>query len=215
MTFNELQKNYWQKDAAAAKLIIDSDMLIREVKRNKDAFESSIFWRDFREVGVSVVMVGVFLHGAFKSKDNIWIAGSLVVVSIMCLYVAAFFLVDRRIQRKKEAKHTDPLLACIESSLIQVNHQIWLLKNVFWWYLLPPGIGIALFFFVVNWQLFKVLPAKLVLPGCLFSTLFVAVVFLGVYWLNQYAVRKGLIPRKEELETMLKNLANGDNAMLS
>ena len=91
MTFNELQKNYWQKDAAAAKLTIDSDMLIREVKRNKEAFESSLFWRDFHEVAVSIVMVGVFLHGAFKSKGNIWVAGSLVVVAIMCLYVAAFF----------------------------------------------------------------------------------------------------------------------------
>lgn len=215
MTFNELQKNYWQKDAAAAKLTIDSDMLIREVKRNKGAFEASVFWRDFREVAVAVIMVGVFLHAAAKAKDNMWVAGALVIVAISMLYVAAFFLVDRRLQRKKDPRHTDPLLACIESSLMQVNHQIWLLKNVFWWYLLPPGIGIALFFFVVNWQLYKVLPAKFVLLGCLLSTLFVVLVFWGVYWLNQYAVRKGLIPRREELEAMLKNLANGDNAMLS
>ena len=141
MTFNELQKNYWQKDAAASKLTIDSDMLIREVKRSKEAFESTIFWRDFREVAVSIVMVGVFLYGAFKSRDNIWIAGSLAVVAISMLFVAAFFIVDRRLQKKKDPRHTDPLLACIESSLTQINHQIWLLKNVFWWYLLPPGTG--------------------------------------------------------------------------
>ncbi|MGD0571577.1 MAG: hypothetical protein ABSB11_00995 [Sedimentisphaerales bacterium] len=213
MTFNELQKNYWQRDVAATKLTIDSDMLIKEVKRNKAAFESTIFWRDFREVAVSIVMVIVFLHSAFKSRDNIWVAGSLMVVAISMLYVAAFFIVDRHLQRKKDARHTDPLLACIESSLTQVNHQIWLLKNVFWWYLLPPGIGIALFFFVVGWQLFKVLPAKLVLPGGLLSALFVAFVFWGVYWLNQFAVRKGLIPRKEELGVMLRNLANGDSTM--
>lgn len=215
MTFNELQKNYWQKDATAAKLTIDSDMLIREVKRNKEAFESTIFWRDFREVAVSIIMVGVFLYGAFKSKDNIWVAGALVVVALACLYVAVFFLVDRRLQRKKEARHTDPLLACIESSLMQVNHQIWLLKNVFWWYLLPPGAGIALVFIAINVELFRVLPAKLVLPGCLFGMLFVVLIFVGVYWLNQFAVRKGLIPRKEELEAMLKNIANGDNTMPS
>jgi hypothetical protein len=143
------------------------------------------------------------------------VAGSLVVVAIMCLYVAGFFIIDRRLQKKKEPRHTDPLLACIESSLMQVNHQIWLLRNILWWYLLPPGIGIALFFFAVNWQLFKVLPAKLVLPGCLFSTLFVAFVFWGVYRLNQSGVRKELIPRKEELEAMLKNIINGDNVMSS
>jgi hypothetical protein len=215
MTFNELQKNYWQKDAAAAKLTIDQNMMVREVKRNKDAFESSIFWRDFREVAVGIIMVGVFLHAAAKAKDNMWVAGALVVVAISMLYVASFFLIDRRLQKKKEPRHTDTLLACVESSLTQVNHQIWLLKNVLWWYLLPPGIGIALFFFVVNWQLLKVLPAKVVLPVCLLGTLFVVLVFWGVYWLNQYAVRKGLIPRKDELEAMLKNIINGDNVMSS
>ncbi len=213
MTFNELQKNYWQRDAAASKLTIDSDMLIREVKRSKEAFESTIFWRDFREVAVSIVMVGVFLYGAFKSRDNIWIAGSLAVVAISMLFVAAFFIVDRRLQKKKDPRHTDPLLACIESSLTQINHQIWLLKNVFWWYLLPPGAGIFLFFFVVAWNLFKVLPAGSVLPIFGAVLLFVALIFWGVYWLNQYAVRKGLIPRKEELEAMLKNFANGDSTM--
>jgi hypothetical protein len=209
MTFNELQKNYWQKDTAASKLTIDSDMLIREVKRNKDAFESTIFWRDFREVAVGLILAGVFLRNVFKPENNIWIAGSLVIVALACLYVAVFLIVDRHLQRKKEARHTDPLLTCIESSLMQVDHQIWLLKNVFWWYLLPPGVGIALVFIAINVELFKVLPVKLVLPGCLSGTLFVVLIFMGVYWLNQYAVRKGLIPRREELETLMKSIANG------
>ena len=211
MTFNELQKNYWQKDAAASKLAIDSDMLIREVKRNKEAFESSIFWRDFREVAVGLIMAGVFLRSAFKPENNIWITGSLVIVALACLYVAGFLLVDRRLQRKKDPKHTDPLLACIESSLTQVNHQIWLLQNVFWWYLLPPGIGIALFFAVTTWNLCKALPARNVLPMFGAVLLFVLLVFGGVYWLNQYAVRKGLTPRKDELEAMLKSIANGSD----
>ncbi|MGA2069759.1 MAG: hypothetical protein ABSG97_00270 [Sedimentisphaerales bacterium] len=215
MTFNELQKNYWQKDTAVSKLTIDSDMLIREVKRNKDAFESSVFWRDFREVAVGLIMAGVFLRGAFKPENNIWIAGSLVVTAISMLYVAAFFVIDRHLQRKKEARHTDPLLACVESSLMQVNHQIWLLKNVLWWYLLPPGVGIALVFIAVDVDLFKVLPAKLVLPGCLSGTLFVVLIFVGVYWLNQYVVRKGLMPRREELESLMKSIANGGDVRQS
>jgi hypothetical protein len=213
MTFNELQKNYWQKDAAASKLTIDSDLLIREVKRNKDAFESTIFWRDFREVAVAVIMVGVFLYDAFKRAENMWIAGSYVILAITCLYVAAFFIIDRHLQRKKEPGHTESLLACIESSLRQVNHQIWLLKNVFWWYLLPPGAGVAMVLIAINCHLFSVLPAKLVLLECLFVALIVVLVFWGVYWLNQHAVRKDLKPRRDELESLLKNLANGNNAM--
>ena len=213
MTFNELQKNYWQKDVAASKLTIDSDMLIREVKRNKQAFESTIFWRDFREVAVSVIMVGVFLHGAFKARENMWIAGALVFVAIMCLYVAAFFVIDRRLQRKKEARHTDPLLACIETSLTQVKHQIWLLKNVFWWYLLPFAFGLAIFFTFTTWDLCKNLPVMRVLPMFGFVLLIVALIFWGVYQLNQYGVRKVLIPRKDELEAMLKSITNDVKAM--
>ena len=212
MTFNELQKT-WQKDAGDSRLTIDSDTLFREVRRNKESFESAIFWRDVREVAVAVVMVGVFLYRAFTAAENMWEAGSYVILAMTCLYVAAFFPIDRRIQRKKEANYTDPLQACIESSLTQVEHQIWLLKNVFWWYLLPPGAGIALFFIVVYWSLFKVLPAARVLSVCLVTTSLVVLVFWGVYWLNQRAVRKELIPRKQELESLLNNLANGNKTI--
>jgi hypothetical protein len=214
MTFDELQKT-WQKDAASSKLTIDSDILLREVRRNKEAFESTIFWRDFREVAVAVIMVGVFLYDAFKRAENMWIASSFVILAITCLYVAAFFIVDRHLQRKKGPGHTESLLACIESSLMQVNHQIWLLRNVFWWYLLPPGAGVAMVLIAINCHLFNVLPAKLVLSECLVITLIVVLVFWGVYRLNQSAVRKDLKPRRDELESLLKNLANGDNAMPS
>lgn len=207
MTFNELQKT-WQKDAGSSRLTIDSDILVREVKRNKKAFESNIFWRDFREVATAVILAGAFLYGAFKSKENIWVAGAFVFLSFMCLFVAVFFLVDRRLQRGKGAAHSDALRACIESSLTEVNHQIWLLKNVFWWYLFPLGAGIALFLVIVTWNVYKILPQGRILLVFAANMLIVTFLFWGVYWLNQYVVRKGLMPRKQELESLLKNLSN-------
>jgi hypothetical protein len=207
MTFNELQKT-WQKNESVSKLTIDSDLLIREVKRNKDAFESCIFWRDFREVAIAVIMFAAFLSGAVKAKENIWVAGSFVVLAITCLFLAAFFLIDRRLQSKKGPSHTEPLLACIESSLAQVNHQIWLLKNVFWWYLLPLGAGTFLFGAVSAWNAFRILHTGLVLLTFGVVLLVVGLMFWGVYWLNQYAVRKGLSPRQQELESLLDCLAN-------
>jgi Flp pilus assembly protein TadB len=212
MTFNELQKT-WQKETTGPKLAIDSDLLLREVKRNKEAFDSAIFWRDFREVGTAVILVVVFLYGAFKSGERIWVAGSFVVLAITCLFVAVFFLVDRRLQKRKDPRHSDPLLACIESSLIKVNHQIWLLKNVFWWYLLPPGAGIALFFVVVTWNVYKVLHKSRVLLMFGANILIVALIFWGVYWLNQYVVRERLMPRKQELELLLNSLTNNCRTM--
>ena len=45
----------------------------------------------------------------------------------------------------------EPLLSCVKDSLAQVEHQIWLLRNVFWWYLLPSAIPLLAFFAHVSW----------------------------------------------------------------
>jgi hypothetical protein len=120
--------------------------------------------------------------------------------------VVLFFIFDRAVQRKKHPSRDKSLTTCIEDSLTQVNHQIWLLKNVLWWYLLPPGIGIIICFGFFAWQLH--VAGKPVLIGLLGRSSFVGLVFLGVYLLNQRAVRKDLMPRKQELESLLKTLSD-------
>jgi len=202
MTFNELQKT-WQKDAGISKLTIDSDLLLREVKRNREHFESTIFWRDVREAGGSFVLAMFFLYQGIKL--NQW---SLYFPALACIFVGVFMVVDRVIQKKKLPKPSDPLAGCIKISLAQVEHQIWLLRNVLWWYLLPFAIGASLFWGYVG------LKARndsltglrlMFIGGC-----FVGLIILctGVYYLNQYGVRKELMPRKQELESLLKNLSN-------
>ena len=69
MTFDDLQKS-WQSQQCSYKLTIDSDMLLKEVKRNKKSFTSAIFWRDVREIGCAVLLVPVFLY--FGIKDSLW-----------------------------------------------------------------------------------------------------------------------------------------------
>jgi hypothetical protein len=38
------------------------------------------------------------------------------------------------------------------------------------------------------------------------SALFLALLYWGIYWLNQCAVRRALDPRRQELETLLAGL---------
>jgi hypothetical protein len=200
MTFNELQKT-WQKDTSSSKLTIDSDLLLREVKRNKEHFESTIFWRDVREAGGSFVLAVFFLYQGMKF--NLW---SLYLPALACIFVGVFMVIDRVIQKKKPPKPSDSLAGCIKISLAQVEHQIWLLRNVLWWYLLPFAIGIALFWGHVGWRVRNDSGAGLIFIGGCFVGLII--LYTGVYYLNQYAVRKGLMPRKQELESLLKNLSN-------
>ena len=208
MTFNELQKN-WQSQPGNFTLTIDSDILLKQVERNKRNFELTVFWRDFIEVVTAIIMFFFFIGAGFKLK--LWPA---FLLALTCLWIAAFMVTDRLIQKRRQPKVTEILIDCIKTSLYKVNHQIWLLKNVLWWYLLPLGVGIFVFMsylaFAVSRNGIGVSIGWILLfiSGYL---IFVFFLYWGIYWLNQRAVRKDLLPRKQELEQILKNLKNDDN----
>ncbi len=67
----------------------------------------------------------------------------------------------------------------------------WLLKNVFWWYLAPLAAGLVIWFAYCNAYIDIAVSLAL---------------YAGVYWLNQWAVRKELLPRKQELEQLRTGL---------
>lgn len=190
MTFDELQKN-WQSQQADAKLAINPDLLLREIKRNKEHFESTIFWRDVREVVISVLLVAIFLY--FGIKSGLW---PLYLLAIFSLWVSVFIVVDRILQKTRKPYRSDSLFNCVKCSLAQINHQIWLLRNVLWWYVAPFGIGLIIWFGY---------------SGSLKDILVVVLLCWGVYWLNQQAIRKELSPRKNELEKLLNSFENDDN----
>ena len=202
MTFDELQ-NTWQSQSNL-KLKIDSDTLLREVKRNKRNFESAIFWRDVREVSVAVMLFFFFLY--FGIKHSLW---PLSLLAILCLWVSVFMVIDRVVQKRRQPCLSDSLFICIKSSLAQINHQIWLLRNVLWWYLAPLGAGLIIWFsycgLIVIISEEPSLRYLLFILACIVGTI---CLYWGIYWLNQMAVRKELLPRKEELENLQRSLEN-------
>ncbi|MHC4178012.1 MAG: hypothetical protein ACYSWU_10925 [Planctomycetota bacterium] len=82
-----------------------------------------------------------------------------------------------------------------------------MLKNVFWWYLLPPGIGVAIFVCDAAWTM-RQLPGT---PLMAHVPYFIILALLcgGIYLLSQYAVRTELSPRRQELEQLLGSLEEG------
>ena len=115
-------------------------------------------------------------------------------------------MIDRQIQRSKRPKCEEGLESTIRNSLWQINHQIWLLKNILWWYLLPLVIGWAAFVGKSMWnkpledvQWHFVMRVYVVLCFAF---------FYFVYWLNQRAVKKCLEPRIKELKALEDLLAS-------
>lgn len=207
MTFDELQKN-WQHHESGYHVSIDSEMLLKEVKRNKESFKATIFWRDVREIGVAIPLFIYFLYVGLKEYE--W---PLLLIALGVLFVAVFMIVDRISQRRKQPKRDETLMGCIESSQAEIEHQIWLLKNVFWWYLLPPVIGMVVSISGVVLSIIRGFSGKwsmlalVVVLGC---SAVAAFILRGVYLLNQKAVCKELVPRREELEGLAGSLKNGD-----
>ena len=198
MNFDDLQRE-WQSQDHKTMVTINADVLLKEVRRNQRNFQATIFWRDTREVGVAGFLTWLFLRWAVR--DGEW---SLYLMALACFGVGMFMLVDRWLQRRKRPATSNAVRSCIEASLIQVNHQILLLRNVFWWYLLPFQIGLGAF---IGSELWRARHAGLlIILGLVGYAAFCGLICWGVYRLNQAAVRKALEPRRQELETLLTSL---------
>ena len=198
MNFENLQKT-WQSQNPCAQVTINADVLLKEVRRNQQQFRMTIFWRDVREVGVAFLLTVLFLYLGMRHHD--W---TDAVLALACFGVGTFMVVDRLLQRSKQPASSDSLKTCIEGSLLQVNHQIWLLKNVLWWYLMPFTVALGISIGHSVWRTSN--PGFPALMIGVISALFVALVYWGIYRLNQYAVQKSLEPRRQGLETLLAGL---------
>jgi hypothetical protein len=174
--------------------------VLNEVRRNERQFAATIYCRDVREVAVALLMVPVWIFMGIKLSHH-W-TWYLVIPTL--LWIAGFMIVDRRRQRRKEPAPGDSLRSSIERSLAQVEHQIWLLRNIFWWYLLPPFAAMVVWPAHLAWKMRSEILQALGL--FLMVNLVFALVGCFIYWLNQYVVRKQLEPRRNELQALLRSL---------
>src|SRR5438270_3599908 len=127
---------------------LDADRLVREFRRGQQRFAAMTFWRDAREVGVSLVLLPVWVGmGVGIGLPWTWY---LVMPGIA--WIAAFMTIDRMRQRRRRALPGDPLARGVAGALAEVEHQIWLLRNVHWWYLLPLGVPMLAFSAHIFWQ---------------------------------------------------------------
>jgi tetratricopeptide (TPR) repeat protein len=193
----------WRTEGAQPRVSINIDAMREEFERSQPQFRSIIFWRDFREVVVALLMIPYWIYqGLALSLPWTW-----YLTIPACLFVAGFILRDRRRHPQRPIESGEPLLLSVRESLRQVEHQIWLLRNVFWWYLLPFSISLMAFFTHTTWLSTGGLSGLWVfLPMWLLLTTFLFVVYAGIYDLNQYAVRNDLEPRRRKLLTLLSSL---------
>ena len=194
MEFDELEKQ-WREQDAKGQVVVDQEALLKQVRRNQRNFERTIFYRDFREIAVALVLVPYCVwSGIEEGLPWTWY---LMIPGL--LWVAGYLFFNRRAQKVEQLKSATTLRASAAHALDQIQHQIQLLKNVFWWYLFPIALPMLIFFVHValmagDWW------------GLANKVIYGGLVNWGIYEWNQRAVRKNLIPRTEELYEFLDSL---------
>lgn len=182
---------------------MDIDMLVERLKQGQQQFSATLFIRDATEVTVAGLMVPIWIAMGIGLK----LPWTWYLTIPVLFWIGGFMLAGLFRRRREELEPVESLREQVQRSLAEVEHQIRLLRSVFWWYLLPMLISLLAFFAQVSWNT----GLKLGWPqgAMLFAitTGVVAIVFSGVYVVNQRAVRVNLEPRRRELEETLQSLS--------
>jgi CubicO group peptidase (beta-lactamase class C family) len=193
----------WQSQPRT-RVTVDADLLLQEVQRNQRAFLATVSRQDFSEVAVALVLLPVWVYlGNVFSLPWTWYLGVPAIA-----WIAGFILYYRLRYPMRVSDLDEPLVECVKDSLRQVDQRIWLQRNVLWWYLLPPGISLLVFFRHV-----ALLRSEDGLAALGRADVFIVLiaVYLFVYFRNQYTVKSELEPRRAELMTLLMSLSDEES----
>ena len=198
--FDDLGRLWRSQPTASA---FDGKEILMQVKEKASKLERTLFWRDVREIAAAVLALSVM--GAVSWQAPGWLPKAGAVFLAGCLvYVVARLLGPRRNDRR--IREDAPLVARIETELHKVETQAELLRTVRSWYILPISIGGTIW--VATLIPSVPLPSGALLPALGLVVLASGLIFLLVGWmvekLNEQALRRSLVPYRDELREMLE-----------
>ncbi|WP_428387872.1 hypothetical protein [Mucisphaera sp.] len=197
----------WRVHGEEIRVAADTEVLLRELRRNQRYLDAVLRARDYGEVRVGLLLIPVWFALTLWLEEPLW-TWYLAVPGFIWLVV--FMLVFRFRYGKLRSGPEDSLIESVRESVRQIDDQVWLLRHVWWWYLLPLLIPMLVWTLHLGWALSS--------DGVLESVVMTAilVVFLVgldvfVYRVNQSAVRHELEPRRKELLALLASLEGTDD----
>lgn len=202
MNFEDL-KVIWDTENERPAFTLDEEALSRAVVRRAEKFRRQIVWRDWREIGVALILVVVFLWQGISSigkagGEVTLLSWSHFITALACAFVAGFIRISAQRQKAREASHADSIEGNLKKLSSHLSLQIRLLNSVGWWYLLPLLPGGILFIAVTSED------------GAEFwgRSLFVLLLFGGILWLNLRVAGRHLLPQLQEVASLLATLEN-------
>ena len=196
MTFDDLPQE-WQnrKESDVPSDFTSREDTISQICRKVERLNSVLDRRDLLEIGAAVFVIIAFSGMTLTMKEIVSRIGAGLVV-ISAIYIIFTLLRARAVAPR--AAVDAPLIDFCRREVDRIQQQIALLKSVLWWYIGPIILG-----------------ANLVFTGATgvgwFSAVYLLITILfgaWVYWLNERAVVKSLVPPRDELLGLLTELEN-------
>lgn len=196
MLENEI-KNIWKLSGNDFQIHLEriTSAYLLEKKLNK--FDTILFWRNLREYFASISVIVIFGYYMFFLPMSITtkVGCSLIIIAS----VFHSYKIWKIRKEKIKIKSDFTLLAELKAIKEYLNLETILLKNVFWWSLLPSIPGLVLF------HIGTIGFAQLLSLKSIIVIIFYFIILTSIWFVNQMAVKKKFIPLLLELDNQIKS----------
>ncbi len=181
---------------------VDPDEISRSVTSaltKASVIDHQLVWRDVRE-SLAALFVACFF-GAIPSflplSTMSRIGAGILVLTAIQIAIRLWWA------RSSVINNQQTPLQVLRASRVLINRQIKMLRNISWWYLGPMAAGYLLFVW-----------GSMPTGQAIGSSIFYYCLDRTLWWLNQRAVEKDLLPLRRELEQSIAWLESpiGSNA---
>jgi hypothetical protein len=193
MNASELE-HIWKRQGPIALSQERLSAIAASVGRADRKFRRKIWWRDLREIGAVLLIVWFSVI-----RGQTWLRWISVASA---LFIAAVLIWSRLVL--KSPPRNSSVIARLHQMIRETEMQIRLLRSVVWWYLLPCGIGAVALALDHSPRKFDI--SKLTSSHLLTFAMTMALLSVGVYLLNQRAVRTVFEPRRARLRHALAEI---------
>jgi len=187
---DEELKRLWRDQPLALPPDLTETTQLGALRKKMKWFDRAIRLRDLRETAAGLVVIAIFGYYFFQFPSALARLGCVMTI------LAALFTDFWALWNKRKSRREIPDASVMDSlrvELRKVDTQIRLLRSVFWWYILPLLGGAGVFYFGIN----RNATERTV------TVILYLLVGWFIHWLNQLAVRRKLMPLKNELESLL------------
>lgn len=194
MGFDELQR-HWRTEVSQPLDSLQKEQLQHHVRQRCATLERGVRRRDLLEIAAVPVLL-IWVGIAWPRVSTTWL--SITGTVLLCVWAISVAMILLRLRHQPQILCDVPSEDFIRQKLRWCDSQLRLLKNVSWWYVLPPLVAALLLL------LGKAEPHKL--PRLAFTWLSMVAFAIFVVRLNQRAADRHFASLRDELNQLLKGL---------